>query len=136
NRVVDEIRDRYGALPSSVLNLVEYGRIRVAADPLGVETIDSEGQAVVIRFRQNDRIDPLRLVKVVGEWPGATLVPPVSLKLSLDPALTASAGRRPETRPDASSGHRPGRRAPARAAGPAPRLARRGPVARRNVSAL
>jgi len=116
NRVVDEIRDRYGALPSSVLNLVEYGRIRVAADRLGVETIDREGQAVVIRFRQNARIDPLRLVKVVGEWPGATLVPPVSLKLSLDPALTASAGRRPETRPDASSGHRPGRRAPARPA--------------------
>jgi transcription-repair coupling factor (superfamily II helicase) len=116
NRVVDEIRDRYGALPSSVLNLVEYGRIRVAADRLGVETIDREGQAVVIRFRQNARIDPLRLVKVVGEWPGATLVPPVSLKLSLEAPLTAPGGRRPEGRPDAAAGHRPGRRAPARPA--------------------
>jgi transcription-repair coupling factor (superfamily II helicase) len=113
-RVIDEIRDRYGALPSSVLNLVEYGRIRVAADRLGVETIDREGQAVVIRFRQNARIDPVRLVKVVEEWPGATLVPPVSLKLSLDAPLTPS--RRPEARPDATGGHRPGRRAPARPA--------------------
>src|SRR5688500_7617580 len=49
-RVVDEIRDRYGAPPASVLNLVEYGRIRVAAHRLGVEPIDREGQAVVIRF--------------------------------------------------------------------------------------
>jgi transcription-repair coupling factor (superfamily II helicase) len=75
NRVVDEIRDRYGALPSSVLN---PGRVRthpVAADRLGVETIDREGQAVVIRFRQNARIDPLRLVKVVGEWPAPPWFP-------------------------------------------------------------
>jgi transcription-repair coupling factor (superfamily II helicase) len=114
DRVVGEIRDRYGALPPSVLNLVEYGRIRVAADRLGVESIDREGQAVVIRFRQNARVDPLRLVKVVGEWPGATLVPPVSLKLSLDAPATAPAARRADTRPDSSA--RPGRRAPARPA--------------------
>jgi transcription-repair coupling factor (superfamily II helicase) len=112
NRAVDEIRDRYGALPPSVLNLAEYGRIRVAADRLGVETIDREGHAVVIRFRQNARIDPARLVKVVGEWPGATLVPPVSLKLNLDAPLTVTA-KRPET---AVPSHRPGRKAPARPA--------------------
>ena len=126
NRVVDEIRDRYGALPPSVLNLVEYGRIRVAADRLGVESIDREGQAVVIRFRQNARIDPVRLVKVVGEWPGATLVPPVSLKLSLDAPLTAPgepAG--PKARPECACDRsivpggerRPGRR-PRPAGGP------------------
>jgi transcription-repair coupling factor (superfamily II helicase) len=124
NRVVDEIRDRYGALPASVLNLAEYGRIRVVADRLGVESIDREGQAVVIRFRPNARIDPARLIKVVGEWPGATLVPPVSLKLSLDAPLTAP--RRPEPREAPVAGTRPGqprsgpgstgRRAPARPA--------------------
>jgi transcription-repair coupling factor (superfamily II helicase) len=118
NRVVDDIRDRYGAPPASVLNLVEYGRVRVAADRLGVETIDREGQAVVIRFRQNARIDPARLVKVVAEWPGATLVPPVSLKLNLD---APSGAKRPEQRPqprseEAAASHRPGRRAPARPA--------------------
>ena len=44
SRVVDEIRDRYGAPPASVLNLAEYGRIRVMADRLGVESIDREGR--------------------------------------------------------------------------------------------
>jgi hypothetical protein len=29
-------------------------------------------------------VDPVRLVRVVGEWPGAALVPPVSLKLDLE----------------------------------------------------
>jgi transcription-repair coupling factor (superfamily II helicase) len=84
---IEEIRDRYGAPPASVLNLAEYGRIRVLADRLGVDTIDREGRLVVIRFWPTAKIDPLRLVKVIGEWPGATLVPPVSLKLDLDAPL-------------------------------------------------
>jgi transcription-repair coupling factor (superfamily II helicase) len=93
---LDEIRDRYGAPPDSVLNLAEYGRIRIMADGLGVDTIDREGRLVVIKFRPTARIDPMRLVKVVGEWPGATLVPPVSLKLDLEAQVTppkAAAGK-------------------------------------------
>ena len=81
---LDGIRDRYGALPASVLNLAEYGRIRILADRLGIEAIDREGRLVVIKFRPQARADPLRLVKVVHEWPGAVLVPPVSLKLDLE----------------------------------------------------
>ena len=44
---------------------------------------------VVIRFRPNARLDPMRLVKVVGGWPGATLVPPVSIKLDVEAPTTA-----------------------------------------------
>ena len=54
------------------------------ADRLGVETIDREGRLVVIKFRPQAKVDPIRLIKVVHEWPGATLVPPVSLKLDLE----------------------------------------------------
>jgi transcription-repair coupling factor (superfamily II helicase) len=81
---MDEIRDRYGSPPPPVLNLAEYGRIRIMADRLGIESIDRDGRRVVIRFRPTANVDPLRLVKVVTEWPGATLVPPVSLALDLD----------------------------------------------------
>jgi hypothetical protein len=80
---LDEIADRYGPPTDSVLNLAEYGRIRILADRLGVETIDREGRLVVIRFRSQAKVDPVRLVKVVHEWPGATLVPPASLKVDL-----------------------------------------------------
>ena len=44
DRVLEEARDRYGPLPDSVLNLADYGRIRVMADRLGIETIDREGR--------------------------------------------------------------------------------------------
>ena len=43
DRVLEEAADRYGPLPDSVLNLADYGRIRVMADRLGVESIDREG---------------------------------------------------------------------------------------------
>jgi hypothetical protein len=39
---------------------------------------------VVIRFRPKAKLDPMRLVKVVGGWPGAMLVPPVSVKLDIE----------------------------------------------------
>jgi len=83
------IRDRYGAPPESVLNLAEYGRIRVLADHLGVETIDREGRLVVIKFRPRAKVDPTRLIKVVHEHPEATLVPPGSLKLDLEAQVSA-----------------------------------------------
>jgi transcription-repair coupling factor (superfamily II helicase) len=112
---LDEAGDRYGAPPPSVLNLAEYGRIRVMADRLGVDSIDREGRLVVIKFRQQARVDPVRLVRVVGEWPGAALVPPVSLKLDLE-APEKPAGAKVLRTPAAprAAGHR------ARPAGAAP----------------
>jgi transcription-repair coupling factor (superfamily II helicase) len=105
---LEEIRDRYGAAPESVLNLAAYGRIRVLADRLDVESIDREGRLVVIKFRPTARLDPLRLVNVVSRWPGATLVPPVSVKLDVEAPLDAK-GRDP--RPNSSRGAAKGRRA-------------------------
>jgi transcription-repair coupling factor (superfamily II helicase) len=81
---LDEIADRYGPPTDSVLNLAEYGRIRIMADHLGVDSIDREGRLVVIKFRPKAKVDPVRLVKVVHEWAGVTLVPPVSLKVDLE----------------------------------------------------
>jgi transcription-repair coupling factor (superfamily II helicase) len=82
--VLDEAVDRYGPLPDSVLNLADYGRIRVMADRLGVESIDREGRAVVIKFRPQARVDPVRLVALVRQRSDLTLVPPAALRLALD----------------------------------------------------
>ena len=110
---LDELRDRYGEPPESVLNLIEYGRIRIRADRLDVDTVDREGRLVVIKFRPNARLDGLRLVKVVGAWPGATLVPPVSVKLDLGAPVV------PERHPESRGGTQ-GRRAGVKGARPEP----------------
>jgi transcription-repair coupling factor (superfamily II helicase) len=88
---LDEIRDRYGAPPETVLNLAAYGRVRILADRLEVDSIDREGRLVVIKFRPTARVDPVRLVNVVSRWPGATLVPPVSVKLDVEAPLNVKA---------------------------------------------
>ncbi len=108
-----EIRDRYGVPPDSVLNLAEYGRIRVLADRIGVDAIDREGRLVVIKFRPQAKLDPARLIRAVHEHPGATLVPPATLKLDLETppgdSKLSSSGRGPTPRqagPEAGSGAR------------------------------
>ncbi len=84
DRVLEEATDRYGSLPDPLLNLADYGRIRVMADRLGVESIDREARTVVLKFRPQARVDPVRLVALVRQRTDLTLVPPAALKLSLD----------------------------------------------------
>ncbi len=81
DRALDEAADRYGPLPDSVLNLADYARIRVMADRLGLDSIDREGRIVVLKFRPQAKVDPVRLVALVRQRPELTLVPPAALKL-------------------------------------------------------
>jgi hypothetical protein len=84
DRVLEEAADRYGPLPVSVLNLADYGRIRVMADRLAIDTIDREGRTVVLKFRPQAKVDPVRLVNLVRQRSDLTLVPPAGLRLTLD----------------------------------------------------
>jgi transcription-repair coupling factor (superfamily II helicase) len=114
DRVLEEAIDRYGPLPDSLLNLADYGRIRVMADRLGVDAIDREGRIVVLKFRPQARVDPVRLVALVRQRPELTLVPPAALKLDLQRAegegLRAQSARLPGPQPSALSPRRSGGR--------------------------
>jgi hypothetical protein len=77
-----------------VLNLADYGRVRIMADKLGIETIDREGRIVVLKFRPQAKVDPVRLVALVRQRPDLALVPPAALKLNLDGAHGAASGAR------------------------------------------
>jgi transcription-repair coupling factor (superfamily II helicase) len=83
DRIVAEVRDRYGPIPPSILNLSDYGRIRVMADRLGIEAVDREGEKVLFRFRPQTKVDPGTLVELVQQRDDVTLVPPASLRLEL-----------------------------------------------------
>ena len=114
DRVLDEAADRYGPLPSSLLNLADYGRIRVMADRLGVDTIDREGRIVVLKFRPQARVDPARLVSLVRQRSDLTLVPPAAVRLTLDGAGGSGMGagrgsaQKSSNQPPATSPQQPG----------------------------
>jgi transcription-repair coupling factor (superfamily II helicase) len=93
-RVLEEAADRYGPSPDSFLNLADYGRIRIMADRLGIEAVDREGRIIVIKFRAQAKIDPVRLVSLVRQRPDLTLAPPASLKLNLSGVVSAPGPRK------------------------------------------
>jgi transcription-repair coupling factor (superfamily II helicase) len=83
DRLMDEVRDRYGPPPESVLNLAEYASIRLLADRMGLESLDREGQIVVLKFRPDARVDPTVLLRLVKERGDLTIIPPATVKMDL-----------------------------------------------------
>jgi hypothetical protein len=83
------------------------------ADRLGIDTIDREGRTVVLKFRPQAKVDPVRLVALVRQRPELTLVPPAALKLSLEMAngrgLTAEKPQTMSPQPSALSHKKSGR---------------------------
>ena len=71
-----------------MLNLADYGRIRVMADRLGIDSIDREGKTVVLKFRPQARVEPVKLVSLVRQRSDLTLVPPAALRMTLERADT------------------------------------------------
>jgi transcription-repair coupling factor (superfamily II helicase) len=107
DKLVAEVRDRYGPPPVSVLNLAEYASIRLLADKIGLESLDREGQLVVLKFRADAKLDPAWLFKVVQQRGDVMLVPPATLKLDLrGPAERPVAKPRPEPSRPALPGQR------------------------------
>ena len=97
--LLDELRDRYGPPPDSVRNLAQYARIRLMADRVGLESLDREGPIVVLKFRQDAPLDPVRILKLVEGRGDLTLLPPAVLKMDMsrDAGVKPSRDRRRES---------------------------------------
>ncbi len=83
DRIMDEVRDRYGPPPDSVLNLAEYAAIRLMADRIRAESLDRDGHAVVIKFRPDAKLDPQWLLRVIQARGDVVLLPPATIRLNL-----------------------------------------------------
>jgi transcription-repair coupling factor (superfamily II helicase) len=132
--VLAEVRDRYGPLPDSVLNLAEYGRIRVMADRLGLESIDRQGQMVVLKFRENAQKvsrapDPVRVMKLLQQRRDVQLLPPATLKLNLAVAGSPATAVIPTRGPSPTGpGEPPGQGKPGSGLSPTGPAGRPGPA--------
>ena len=81
--LLDELRDRYGPVPPSLSVLVDYGRIRLLADGLGIESMDRSGSRLVAKFRTTTTVDPQRLMRFVERRRDVELQPPAMLVVDL-----------------------------------------------------
>jgi len=71
----NEMRDRFGALPPNVENLLHFVRVKRYASQMGVISIVREGARGVIKLTQTAKIDPNKLLLYIGENPTAKFTP-------------------------------------------------------------
>jgi len=76
-----DLEDRFGELPLQVRNLLEYARLRILGRARGVTSVERTSQGVDIKFHETARIDPERVVELVGAGTGVTFAPPATLRL-------------------------------------------------------
>ncbi|HEV8432120.1 MAG TPA: transcription-repair coupling factor [Thermoanaerobaculia bacterium] len=70
-----EMRERFGALPANVENLLHFVKVKHFAQQLGVISIVREGARGVIKLTQNARIDPNKLLALIQENPNIKFSP-------------------------------------------------------------
>jgi transcription-repair coupling factor (superfamily II helicase) len=84
-RIGDELADRYGPVPLEVLNLLRFSQLKAVAQRAGVESIDRRQGFANIKFHQQSKIDPLKLMEMVRNAEGAQFTPAGVLKWPLKP---------------------------------------------------
>ena len=70
-----ELEDRFGPLPKSVENLLEYAALKSLAERLRISSIERQGSRVAVRFYPETTLDPALLVTTVRSRKGIKLDP-------------------------------------------------------------
>jgi len=73
--VSKELEDRFGQLPVSVTNLLEYAALKSLCERLRISAVERQGNRLAIRFHPETPLDPATLVSVVRSREGIRLDP-------------------------------------------------------------
>jgi transcription-repair coupling factor (superfamily II helicase) len=87
-----ELADRFGPLPGSVENLLEYAVLKSMCEALRISAVERQSSRIAVRFHPETPLDPKRLVAVVRSRAGIRLDPSGILWLELaagEPAIAA-----------------------------------------------
>jgi transcription-repair coupling factor (superfamily II helicase) len=82
-RIAEELGDRYGPVPEEVTTLLRFSALKSLAQRTGVESIDRRAGVANIKFHQQSKVDPLRLMAFVRTLEGAQFTPAGVLKVPL-----------------------------------------------------
>ncbi|NNE97745.1 MAG: transcription-repair coupling factor, partial [Pyrinomonadaceae bacterium] len=74
-RIYMEIQDRYGKLPETVENLIEYARLRQTAESMHILSVDKAKGGIAIKLGEKSVVSPERLMKLVESKEGSTFSP-------------------------------------------------------------
>ena len=70
-----ELEDRFGPVPQTVENLLEYAVLKSMAERLRISAVERQGNRVAVRFHPETTLDPATLVQVVRSRSGIKLDP-------------------------------------------------------------
>jgi transcription-repair coupling factor (superfamily II helicase) len=70
-RIEQEIKDRFGPPPPSVLNLLRYGAIKHLSQKLKIRTIDRVGPKLVLKFHPSTSADLSRMARLLRKYSGS-----------------------------------------------------------------
>src|SRR5277367_3413330 len=70
-----ELEDRFGPVPSSIENLLQYSVLKSMCERLRISAVERQGARIAIRFHPETQLDPATLVKVVRSRKGIKLDP-------------------------------------------------------------
>src|ERR1700676_3316855 len=70
-----ELADRFGPLPTTVENLLEYAVLKSMSERLRISAVERQGNRVAIRFHPETPLDPAHLVQVIRSRQGIKLDP-------------------------------------------------------------
>jgi transcription-repair coupling factor (superfamily II helicase) len=79
--VLAELRDRFGPPPPSVGALVEVAAVKRLAESIRLQSITARHGKLILRLRQDARIDPDRLIELLHSRPGSQFSPSGALSL-------------------------------------------------------
>jgi len=84
DRAEKELEDRYGTVPDAVKNLLAYSALKTMAEQIGIEAVDRRHNLLNVKFHKETRVDPARLMSMVGKTRGAQFTPAGVLLLPLE----------------------------------------------------
>ena len=90
DELLAELEDRYGPAPDAVRYLLKFSVLKTNAQKLGIEAIDRRQGVLNVKFHQEARVDPNRLMDLVRDTEGAQFTPAGVLRIPLDGASNAA----------------------------------------------
>jgi transcription-repair coupling factor (superfamily II helicase) len=87
-----ELEDRFGPLPKSVENLLEFAVLKSVSERLRIASVERQGTKIALRFHPETQLEPTAVVKVVRSRKGIKLDPSGVLWMELErgePVATA-----------------------------------------------